>query len=673
MSAIILTCLLFGLSLRWGHLDQSPPRWDESGYLVQATVLHQTLVDEGLFASLQKVFNYDRGRVMLTTIIVQPFFSAFGASLKSAMITINLFWFLLSWAIYGMARITAGPTIGQRAGFFALALFSLYPLTTELSNYYLVEFPLVSFVCATNYSFLKFQYTSNRKWLWSAGFFIALGMLTKVAFPCFILSGFILFLFEFKKSKKLFRTLKLFSPVYLVPLMIAGPYYVYNFRPIVETTLFLSSSKLAKMYNFGPIFDWRTVFTHWKGLFLNPTMVTAVICSVTVITGLILKEKRLRTHVEGAFPLWLFFIWFMVPFMLDTFGAIKDSRYVYPALVPLFVLSGIGISWLINVPIGVAAAVIISALPVSLYLSANGLIPQSVMMKLDYRLQGSAPSPDPRDWKIENLVTAIGGALDERRLKKEIFFLGGNRYYHLNLLRFYGLKNHEVINYATLPYYSYPDMTLSQALDFIASTPHSAVLHKTGTHYPEFSSRLDKEILAVLEHNTDYEHHDLGIVQPDDSRFILLINRASLRDPLNDAEVSAILSLNRPLVKTVIFGEKFMLLGALRRQAGEGFFVDFYWKSLTTQPRSYVTFIHLLDAAGKIIRVLDRPQDENKALVKEGMIWCESVYVPAKKLTELHSIGLGLYIPPSAASALTVRNGSTDWNGRRLLILLPLS
>lgn len=673
IAAIILTCLLFGLSLRWGHLDQSPPRWDESGYLVQATVLHQTLVDEGFRAFLQKVFNYDRGRVMLITIIVQPFFSAFGTSLKSAMLTINLFWFLLAWAIYGIARITAGPMSGQRAGFFALLLFSLYPLTTELSNYYLVEFPLVSFVCAMNYSFLKFHYTSNRRWLWSAGFFIALGMLTKVTFPVFILSGFILFLLEFKKSKRLFRTLKLFSPVYLVPLMIAGPYYGYNFRPIVATTLFLSSIKLAKMYDFGPIFDWWTVLYYWKGLFLNPTMVMAVICSVAVITGFILKKKQSRTHVVGAFPVWLFFIWFMVPFLLSTFGAIKDARYVYPAFVPLFVFSGIGISWLINFPTGVAAAVIIFAVPVALYLSANGLIPQSVMMKLNYCLEGSAQSPDRRDWRIENLVTAMGEVLDERGLKKEILFLGGNRYYNLNLLSFYGLKNHQRIKYASLPYYSYPDMTLSHALDFIASTPHSAVLYKTGTHWPEFSSRLDTKILAVLEHNTDYEYHDLGIVQPDDSRFILLINRASSHDPLNDADVSAILSQNRPLVKTVTFGEKFMLLGALRRQALEGLFVDFYWKSLTAQPRAYVTFIHLLDASGKIIGVLDRPQDENKALVKEGMIWCDSIYVPASKLPELNSIGLGLYIPPSGSSALPIRNGSTDWDGRRLLIPLPLS
>ncbi len=587
MAAIILVCLLFGLSLRWGHLDQSPPRWDESGYLLQATVLHQTLADEGLRAFLQKVFNYDRGKVMLITVIVQPFFSAFGISLKAAMITINLFWFLLGWAIYGIARIIAGPLSGQRAGFFALALFSLYPFTTAMSNYYLVEFPLVSFVCATNYSFLKFHYTSNRRWLWLAGFFIALGMLTKVTFPCFILSGFILFLLEFKKSRRLFKTLKLFSPVYLVPLIIAGPYYGYNFRPIVDTTVFLSSMKLAKVYGFGPIFDWTTVLTYWKGIFLNPTMMTAVICSGAVITGFILKSKESWRHAAGAFPLLLFFIWFMVPFLLATFGPIKDDRYVYPALVPLFVLSGIGVSWLINFPTGVAAAVIIFAMPVALYLSANGLIPQAVMMKHDYYLTISAQPPDTRDWQIENLVTAIWEALDQRQLNKELIFLGGNRYYHPKLLSFYGLKNRKIINYSPLPYYSCPDMTLSYALDFIALTPHSAVLYKTGSHHPEFLSRLDTKILAILEHNTNYEYHDLGIIQPDGSRFILLINRASSHDPLNDADVSAILSLNRPLVKTVTFGEKFMLLGAI--------------------------------------------------------IWCDSVYVPARKLPELKSIGLGLY------------------------------
>ncbi len=532
IAAVILTCLLFGLSLRWGHLDQSPPGWDESYYLVQTTVLHQTMADEGLWAFLQKIFNYDRGRVMLITVIVQPFFFAFGVSLKAAMIVINLFWFLLAWAIYGIARTIIGPLSGQRAGFFAFALFSLFPPTTLLSNYFLVEFPLVSFVCATNYSFLKFHDTNSRIWLWFAGFFVALGMLTKVTFPFFVLSVLILFLFEIKKSKTFFRALKLFSPVYLIPLIIAGPYYSYNFRPIMETTHFLSSMKLAKMYGFGPIFNWTTVLTYWQGIFLNPAILTAVICSVAVITVFCLKKKELQPHMRGTFPLWLLFIWFMVPLLLTTLGSIKDIRYVYPAFVPLCVLSGIGISWLIDFPAGVVAAVMIFATPVTLYLSANGLMPQSVITKLDY-LKGAAPSPDPRDWKIENLVMAIWEALDERGLRKEVLFLGSTRYYHINLLHFYGIKSHRIINYFRLPYYENPDMTLSQALNFIASTPHAAVLYKTGTQFPEFVSRLDKGVLAALGNNANYEYHDLGIIQPDGSRFILLINRASWKKELS--------------------------------------------------------------------------------------------------------------------------------------------
>ena len=676
IAAIILTFLLFGLSMRWAYLDQSPPRWDESHYLAQATVLHQTMSDKGLWAFLQQVFNYDRGRVMLIPIIAQPFFSVFGISLDSAMIAINLFWFLLAWSLYGISRIIAGPRLGQKAGFFALALFSVYPLTTILSNYYLVEFPLVSFICATNYSFVKFYYTRSRKWLWSAGVFVALGMLTKVTFPCFILSGIALFLFEVRKSKRVLLTLQLFSPVFIMPFIIAGPYYVYNFRPIMESTLFLSSMKLAKMYGYNSIFDdvvnhLRAVFTLWKVVFVNASMLVTLICSMPVIAWFIVKKKLAYAIATGTLPLWLLFIWFTVPFLLVSFGSMKDPRYVYPCLVPLFVLSGIGMSWLIKFPVGVAVTVLLLLLPVTQYVSANNFIPQSVIMKLEYSLVKHAPFPDPLDWKLESIVRSIGETLDKRGLKKEILFLGGNRYYNINLLRFYGLINHQIIKYVTLPFNSCPDMTLSQALDFIASTPHSAVLSKTGAHFPKFSSRLDKEILAALEHNKDYEYHDLGIMQPDGSRFSLLINRASSHVTLKEAAVSELLFRNKPLVRNVAFGDQFMLLGALKRPGLEGFFVDFYWKSLRTQPKAYVVFTHLLDASGKIVGVLDHPQDGNKALVKNGMIWRDSVYVPASRLAGVKSIGLGLYIPPAVPSALPIRNGITDWDGRRLLIPLP--
>ena len=671
IAVITLTFLLFVLSMRWGYLDQSPPRWDESHYLAQATVLHQTMSDKGLWAFLQQVFKYDRGRVMLIPIIAQPFFSVLGISLDSAMITINLFWFLLAWAIYGISRSIAGPRLGQKAGFFALALFSVYPLTTILSNYYLVEFPLVSFVCATNYSFLKFYHTGKKKWLWWAGVFVALGMLTKVIFPCFILSGIILFLLEVRKSRRVLLTLRLFAPVLIVPLLIAGPYYVYNFRWIVETTLSLSSIKLAKMYGFGPVFDWRTVLAYWERLLLNPTMLATLLCSMSVIAWLILKKKRIQNDATGPFPLGLLFIWFLLPFLLASFGTIKDPRYAYPCLVPLFVVAGIGISWLITFPVGIAVIILLFILPFTQYLVANNLVPQSVVVRLGSWGTDSAPSPNPSDWKIDDVVRSVWESLEKRGMKKEVMFLGGNWYFNINLLQFYGLRDHREIQYVPLPYYSYPDMTLSYALDFIASSPHCGVLYKTGPQFPEFASRLDKGILAALEQNTDYEPHDLQIIEPDGSRFYLLINRACSQEPLKDADVSALLSLSEPLVKTVAFGDQFMLLGALKRPGLEGFFVDFYWKSLRTQPKAYVVFTHLLDASGKIIGVLDHPQDENKAVVQEGMIWRDSVYVPASRLAGVKSIGLGLYIPPAVPSALPIRNGITDWDGRRLLIPLP--
>ena len=144
LATVFTVSIFFGLSVRWACLDNSPPAWDQGLYLFQATNLHNTLMQNGFFDFFISIFNLDRGRVPFLPTIVQPAFYFFDPSLDAAVISINFVWFILAWALFGIARELANPQAGDKAGFFAFMLFGIHPLTTMLSHNYLVELPFVS-------------------------------------------------------------------------------------------------------------------------------------------------------------------------------------------------------------------------------------------------------------------------------------------------------------------------------------------------------------------------------------------------------------------------------------------------------------------------------------------------------------------------------------------------
>ena len=524
VSTLSLACLLFGASLRWAYIDQSPPMWDESVYLLQATVFYKTIVEQGLIAFLQQIVHlvFDPERVIFVPLIVQPFFLIFGPSLDVAMAVVNLFWFVTAWAIYGLTKNIAGQNLGERAGFFAFALFSFYHITTFLTTYFYLEFPLVSIICASQYALLRFYISRNRNMLWLAGLFIGIGMMTKVTFPVFVLSCIVLFLFELRKSGNIVKTFQLLSPIFIVPLIIAGPYYLYYFKKIVKSVKFLSSSQLANLYGYGPAFSFRTIFEFWGDLFLNPTMLITGICSLFLLIAFFVRMNKFAQR--GAFPYCMLSIWFIVPFAIASFATIKEIRYVYPALVPLFILAGVVISWLSRFHIGLPLVILLYFLPIGQFLVANGVLSQSFIPSIARIRKYNVDPPDSRDWKVGDVVVTMGRIMETRGLQKNIFLIGGNRYYHKHLLLYYGIIGNQKFNYNVLPFFeTNPINSAEDALNFIMKTPHSAILYKTGSNYPECFTKFDSEILSKLKSDTHYESVDLGIEQPDGSRFFLLI------------------------------------------------------------------------------------------------------------------------------------------------------
>ena len=374
-------------------------------------------------------------------------------------------------------------------------------------------------------------------WSLASGLFIGLGLLTKVTFVVFIFPALLLAAFVVLRNTSFKHAARTLCPGLLTALVISLPYYAYNFSEILSLTVFLSSKGLADLYGFGEVFDASTIWNYWMSMFYSPVFVV-VFLSIAFALTWIVKNGIRPLHKVNSYQLALLGLWFLIPFLLATFGQIKDPRYLFPALIPLFIATGLIIaypSWRQLTWIFLSLVVIFpfpGFLYSNAYLSKKSLALISGFPGLGLTGRADMP-PDQRDWLTGPLVANMAGSTVESTENRKILFLGGNRYYHLRLLDYQGLIQGVRFDYVTLPYYANPGMTLQAAIDFIDTSDAAGVLYKTGDNWPEFSSRLDMQIVDALRQHPNYVEQDLSVRQPDGSRFILFKSKAFFSVPIN--------------------------------------------------------------------------------------------------------------------------------------------
>jgi len=527
----LLALVLFLVSLRWSFWDKSPPAWDQGMYLFQASTLAENLKTHGFYEFFVSVFNIDKGRVPLLLLVVQPAFLIFGPSLDAAVISLNVFWFVLLWSIVGFSKKISTAAAQDKAGFFAFTLFSFYPLTVLLAHNYLVELMLVALVSASLYSIVMTYQTQRQIWSFSAGFWIGCGLLTKVTFPAFVFPSFLFILISHARKKGVKSTVHVFRLATMLPLIIAGPYYIYNLREILQLTTLLSSHSLSQMYGFRAALDPIAIMEYLWVVFTNPVMIISFLCIGLSLFFSFLNRKGTKKFevldVDGK-EVWLtvMIIWFLIPLVLATLGEIKEPRYVYPALIPIFVLAGVSACRVRLRLIGAVLMLVFYVMALPAYLRINNYISGE---SFDFfRISSGFTSDsliDERDWKVDSLVQEIAAKFPEGSEGKRILFLGGNRYYHMRLLDYYGLIQGARLKYFTLPYYANPKMALEEALEFIDNQIPDGVISKSGQNWPEFSSRLDAKIVDELKNNSRYIKYTLKTIQPDGSGFTYFVKK----------------------------------------------------------------------------------------------------------------------------------------------------
>ena len=168
----------------WLLLDRSSPSFDQASYLRLTVLYNRAVADAGPDVLFDTVRAMDPGRGPLYTVALMPWLAVFGDGPRSAL--------LYNSALMVVLLLAAGEVAHQlfgnaRSRLLAMVVVALTPLMIGLQHEVLVDFQLTTAACLAVAFLLRSDGFSRLPATLLAAVAIALGTLTKVTFPAFVI------------------------------------------------------------------------------------------------------------------------------------------------------------------------------------------------------------------------------------------------------------------------------------------------------------------------------------------------------------------------------------------------------------------------------------------------------------------------------------------------------
>ncbi|MEY2394331.1 MAG: hypothetical protein QOF94_676, partial [Acidobacteriaceae bacterium] len=242
-----------------------------------------------------------------------------------AAYAVNLCFLLLMFgALYWLGNKYAGP----RAGLIAVFVAGTMPMLYGLSRWFLVECGLTALVCLGICLIAEWTEFDGALRAFLLGLFCGLGLLMKMSFPLYVLIPLLYFAIRARTSALRMKTLTAFVAPAVV---LALPWYFFNFRSVFNTALNAGSSSTAKIYGTGDVFSWRDISNYLTNLLnAGPTLYFLAVAVLVVAFAKLIPASGRRGLVLCA--LW------GSPVLFLAFGHYRDLRYAAP-LFPALALA----------------------------------------------------------------------------------------------------------------------------------------------------------------------------------------------------------------------------------------------------------------------------------------------------------------------------------------------
>jgi hypothetical protein len=410
-----------------------PPRWDDSMYLEHSEIIfnaahghapyNSAYLNLTALGSLNLVSLYTHllggSHAPLITLLPIPNYFVFGTGFPGLAATFFELILAFNLIFYRLVSEIAD----RQTALLAVVITSTMPLTIGLSRYFLVEYGLMILVTLWVYLQIKCNHFREGRYNIWMGIVLGLGMLMKVTFPLYIIGPIIWGLtsvlaepkFDKEKFIILFRNNLI---VLLVGIMVMGTWYIPNIKQILTFAIGAGFGGPAQYYSIGNPFEVRVLLNYWLGVINGgiSAYYFFILTFLSIIKGIrYIFEKRSTSILitESKTSIWTVFFWFLVPFIVFSFGVNKDVRFLLPALPAMgFILAKMITTFFYKNNFGKAAIMLMMIFPcflfgyTSLPLSSNYSLQVGPFLIIAPQINYAA-RPVSQSWPLEQMLLTI--------------------------------------------------------------------------------------------------------------------------------------------------------------------------------------------------------------------------------------------------------------------------
>jgi hypothetical protein len=341
----------------WLLLDRTSPSYDQASYLRLTVLYNRAVADAGPDVLFETMRAMDPGRGPLYTVALMPWLAVFGDGPRSALLYNSALMAVLLLAAGEVARQLFGTA---RSRLLAMVVVALTPLMVGLQHEVLVDLQLTTAACLAVAMLLRSDGFSRLPATLLAAVAIALGTLTKVTFPAFVI-GPVLAVLGLLVVRSVRRPDQPGTPRGTARAwlhVLAGvaataaltlPWYLPNRQATMDYVRSTTSGPLSE--GAGPE---HPLTLHNMATFVV-TVVNQHVGLVVVVAGVVVALGTLPALLRGrgtdgaltgrelVVPALAVATWALIPFLLLLTGHNQDVRLMAPAVAAFSILVGGGL------------------------------------------------------------------------------------------------------------------------------------------------------------------------------------------------------------------------------------------------------------------------------------------------------------------------------------------
>jgi hypothetical protein len=581
-------CVLFlGTTLLWLRLDHSPPSWDDAYYLTNSLVLYDSLADRGVPGYARQFLTVMRDKPPLIAVLPTPVYLILGRKPRAAYV-INLVFLLVTLsALYWLGKRYASP----RAGLLAAFIVGTMPMIYGLSRWFLVECGLAAIVCVAMCLLSEWNKTDG---VWKGfllGAMCGLGLLMKANFPLFVAIPILYFILKMRPRALLAAA--------ATAMLIAGPWYLVNWRAAFQTVVNAGSASTAKVYGTGAVFSLADIWSYCVNLAnTGPTLYFIALPILAVAFFRVVQPAGRRGLLLCA--LWA------SPILLLIFGHYRELRYAAPCLLALALALGILLDAALRRRLlltGSITAVLIGLPLLSMLQTSFGIFGDRrfelggllfVAPRFDY-----ARMFRPAEWPQREILADIYHASKFAGGETKPLVLGTDSVrFNADNFRLAALQSKLPLEISTTAYES-DASKLPALLDNAAFF----VYKEGGEGEAPFFNTQRGAALAEVRNGGRFVELPIARKLPDGGVAHVFANRA--QNGLQQSGAFLPAGLDSIADCNATFAGKLQLTGLSLDRTDEGLEVKYRWRCLKPVDRDYWCFTHIVDAQGRIAGYLD--------------------------------------------------------------------